>query len=111
MALIVAAHRAGTLTPEQTVARSYARIHAHGDSAIFISLRAEADALAEARALAAAGAESNLPDNGEAAELQRLLVGLAIMRSFRLSCKKAKKPQVFARFANCRGSLSMIGTQ
>jgi hypothetical protein len=53
IASIVVAHRAGTATPEQTVARSYARIHAHGDSAIFISLRAEADALAEARALAA----------------------------------------------------------
>ena len=55
VASIVAAHRAGVVTPEQTVARSYARIHAHGDNAIFISLRAEADALAEARALAMAG--------------------------------------------------------
>ncbi len=55
VAAIVAAHRAGTATPEQTVARSYARIRAHGDPAIFISLRAEADVLAEARALAAAG--------------------------------------------------------
>ncbi len=55
VASIVAAHRAGTATPEQTVARSYARIQAHGDGAVFISLRAEADALAEARALAAAG--------------------------------------------------------
>jgi len=54
---IVAAHRAGAATPEQTVARSYARIRAHGDSAIFISLRAEADAIAEALALGAAGAE------------------------------------------------------
>src|ERR1700690_259130 len=44
---IVAAHRAGTATPEQTVARSYARIRAHGDDAIFISLRAEADLQAE----------------------------------------------------------------
>src|SRR5664279_3903036 len=39
------------MTPEQTVARSYARIRAHGDDAIFISLRPEAEALAEARAL------------------------------------------------------------
>ena len=60
MASIVAAHLAGTLTPEQTVARSYARIHVHGDSAVFISLRAEADALAEARALAAAGADADV---------------------------------------------------
>jgi allophanate hydrolase len=51
VAAIVAAHRAGTATPEQTVARSYARIRAHGDDAIFISLRPEADALAEARTL------------------------------------------------------------
>jgi allophanate hydrolase len=51
VAAIVAAHRAGTATPEQTVARSYARIRAHGDAAIFISLRPEAEALAEARAL------------------------------------------------------------
>jgi allophanate hydrolase len=48
---IVAAHRAGTLSPEQTVARSYARLRAHNDPAIFIGLRDEADALAEARAL------------------------------------------------------------
>ena len=50
---ILAAHRAGTLTPEETVGRSYARIRAHGDPAIFISLRDEKDALAEAKALAA----------------------------------------------------------
>ncbi len=55
VASIVAAHRAGAATPEQTVARSYARIRAHGDPAVFITLRAEAEALAEARALAAAG--------------------------------------------------------
>jgi allophanate hydrolase len=55
VASIVAAHRAGTLTPEQSVARSYARIRAHGDDAIFISLRPESDLLAEARALQAAG--------------------------------------------------------
>jgi len=49
----VAAHRAGAATPEQTVARSFARIRARGDDAIFISLRDEAEAVAEARALAA----------------------------------------------------------
>src|SRR5262245_33843058 len=48
---IVADHRAGRSTPEQTVADCYARIRAHGDPAIFISLRDEADAIAEARAL------------------------------------------------------------
>ena len=45
---ILRAHRAGAMTPEQTVARSFARIRAHGDPAVFISLRDEADALAEA---------------------------------------------------------------
>jgi allophanate hydrolase len=53
VAEIVAAHRAGTATPEQTVAACYARIRAHDDPAIFITLRDEADARAEARALAA----------------------------------------------------------
>ncbi len=48
---ILAAHRAGTLTPEQTVARSYARLRAHDDPAMFISLREEAESVAEARAL------------------------------------------------------------
>ena len=52
VAAIVEAHRAGA-SPEATVARAYARIRAHADPAIFITLRAEADALAEAKALAA----------------------------------------------------------
>lgn len=52
VAAIVAAHRAGTMTPAQTVARSYQRIRAHNDPAIFISLRDETDALAEAARLA-----------------------------------------------------------
>jgi len=59
VAEIVAAHRAGTLTPEQTVARSFARIRVRGDPAIFISLREEAEVLAEARALTG-GAERPL---------------------------------------------------
>ncbi|MDF3809611.1 MULTISPECIES: allophanate hydrolase [Rhodopseudomonas] len=49
---IVAAHRAGTLTPAQTVARSYQRIRAYDDPAVFIALRDEAEALVEAVALA-----------------------------------------------------------
>jgi allophanate hydrolase len=52
VAAIVAAHRDGTLTPAQTVARSYQRIRDHNDPAVFISLRDEKDALAEADALA-----------------------------------------------------------
>ena len=56
VAAILAAHRAGTLSPAQTVARSYQRIREHNDPAIFISLRDEKDALAEAEALAAKNA-------------------------------------------------------
>ncbi len=52
VAAIVAAHRAATMTPAQTVARSYQRIRDHNDPAVFISLRDEKDALAEAEALA-----------------------------------------------------------
>jgi allophanate hydrolase len=55
VASIVDAHGAGTVAPEQTVARSFARIRAHGDSSIFISLREEGEALAEARRLAVDG--------------------------------------------------------
>jgi allophanate hydrolase len=51
VAAIVAAHRAGTTSPAQTVARSFQRIRDHNDPAVFISLRDEADALAEAEAL------------------------------------------------------------
>ena len=60
VAAIVEAHRSGASSPEATVARTYARIRAHGDPAIFITLRDEADALAEAAALAAKG-ETDLP--------------------------------------------------
>ncbi len=49
-ASIVAAHRSGASSPQDTVAECYARIRAHNDPAIFISLRDEADALAEAKA-------------------------------------------------------------
>src|SRR5713101_1454891 len=53
VAAIVAAHRAGTASPAQTVARSFARIRDHDDPAIFISLRDEKAAIAEAEALSA----------------------------------------------------------
>ncbi|MGD9921769.1 MAG: allophanate hydrolase [Pseudorhodoplanes sp.] len=52
---IVAAHRSGAATPEQTVRRSYERIRAYDDPAVFISLRDEAEAVAEARELMSAG--------------------------------------------------------
>jgi len=51
VAEIVAAHREGLMSPAETVARSFQRIRDHADPAIFISLRDEADALTEARAL------------------------------------------------------------
>ena len=54
IASILATHRAGA-SPAETVARAYARIRAHNDPAIFITLRDEADAIAEARALAQKG--------------------------------------------------------
>ena len=57
VAAIVAAHRAGTMTPAD-VARSYQRIRDHNDPAVFISLRDEKDALAEAQALSAKDAAS-----------------------------------------------------
>ena len=53
VASIVAAHRTGTVSPAQTVARCFARIRDHNDPAIFISLREEKEALAEAEALSA----------------------------------------------------------
>jgi allophanate hydrolase len=51
IAAIVAAHRAGIVSPAQTIARTYQRIRDHNDPAIFISLRDEKDAVAEAEAL------------------------------------------------------------
>jgi len=53
VAAIVAAHRAGSVSPAQTVARSFARIRERNDPAIFISLRDEKEALDEAERLAA----------------------------------------------------------
>ena len=61
IAAIVAAHRAGTLTPAQTIARSYQRIRDHNDPAVFISLRDEKDAIAEAEKLAARPDAASMP--------------------------------------------------
>ena len=52
---ILAAHQSGKITPEQTIRRSYERIRAYGDPAVFITLRDEAEALAEVHALMANG--------------------------------------------------------
>ncbi|TQF43949.1 allophanate hydrolase [Bradyrhizobium sp. UNPF46] len=61
IAAIVAAHRAGTLTPAQTIARAYQRIRDYNDPAVFISLREEKDAVAEAEKLAARADAASLP--------------------------------------------------
>jgi allophanate hydrolase len=55
VAEILDAYRTGAIKPEDIVARSFARIHAHNDPAIFITLREEAEVLADARALARSG--------------------------------------------------------
>jgi allophanate hydrolase len=52
---IVRAHRAGTLSPVETVERTFARLAAHDDPAVFISLRAQAEVVAEARVLTQEG--------------------------------------------------------
>ncbi|MFD2181610.1 allophanate hydrolase [Rhodoplanes azumiensis] len=52
---IVSAHRSRSADPAETVARAYARARAYDDPALFITLRDEADAIAEARALTAQG--------------------------------------------------------
>jgi allophanate hydrolase len=52
---MVAAHRSGACSPQQTIAECYARIRAHDDPAIFISLRDEAEAAAEAERLTSEG--------------------------------------------------------
>jgi allophanate hydrolase len=48
---IVRAHRARTMSPVETVERAFARLAAHADPALFISLREKSDVVAEARRL------------------------------------------------------------
>jgi allophanate hydrolase len=48
---IVESHRKGVVTPPETVRRSYERIRALGDPGIFITLRNESEAVAEAHEL------------------------------------------------------------
>jgi allophanate hydrolase len=60
VAEITQAYQTGAATPSGIVARSYARLRALGDPAIFVALRDEIDALAEAEALAA-GSGRDLP--------------------------------------------------
>jgi allophanate hydrolase len=58
VAAIVAAHRDGSASPAETVARSFLRIREHNDPAIFIAVRDEKDAIAEAASLAKKDAAS-----------------------------------------------------
>lgn len=51
IAAIINQHRSKAMSPADTVARSFMRIRDHGDPAIFIGLRDEAEAVAEAEAL------------------------------------------------------------
>jgi len=60
VAEIAAAYRTGVATAAEIVARSYARMRALNDSAVFISILDETAALAEAQALEASG-DRNLP--------------------------------------------------
>jgi allophanate hydrolase len=55
IAALVGAHRSGAVSPEATIAACYRRIREHGDPAVFITLRDEAEAVVEAKALAASG--------------------------------------------------------
>src|SRR5271170_5072532 len=60
LAEILDAYRSGAATPADIVARSYARIRAQADPAIFINLRQEEDVGSEARALMQRG-DTSLP--------------------------------------------------
>jgi allophanate hydrolase len=54
LAATVAAHRAGK-APAETIRQTYARISAHADPALFLALRPESEAIADAERLAQAG--------------------------------------------------------
>ncbi|MDE3175631.1 MAG: allophanate hydrolase [Pseudomonadota bacterium] len=56
LAATIAAHRSGK-SPAQTIEETYARIAAHDDAALFITLRPLSEALADARRLTAQGPE------------------------------------------------------
>ncbi|MFG1397422.1 allophanate hydrolase [Roseixanthobacter pseudopolyaromaticivorans] len=60
VASLLAAHRQGSRSPSDTVRQTYARIAAHDDPAIFITLRPETDVLADAAALERDG-DTSLP--------------------------------------------------
>jgi allophanate hydrolase len=51
LAEMLDSHRSGEFTPAQTIARTYERIRAYNDPALFISFRDEKETCAEAAAL------------------------------------------------------------
>jgi allophanate hydrolase len=55
LSALLADHLDGRVTIAETIAASYARHRAHGDAAIFVSLRPEAEVLSEAQRLQAEG--------------------------------------------------------
>src|ERR1700734_1553278 len=55
VAEILDAYRTGDAPPADIVARSFARLRAHNDPALFISLREEKDVIAEAQTLVRTG--------------------------------------------------------
>ena len=55
VAQLLALHRSGEMSPTETVRRTFARLLAADDPAMFIGLRAEEELLAEAAALDAPG--------------------------------------------------------
>ncbi|RXT55002.1 allophanate hydrolase [Bosea sp. Tri-44] len=57
---ILSSHHDGSRTIAETVSAAYARLRAHADEALFISLKPEADALAEAEHLQADGPQGRL---------------------------------------------------
>ena len=63
VAEILKAYQTGDATPADIVARSFARLRAHDDPALFISLRDEKNVIVEAQALARGG-DKSLPLHG-----------------------------------------------
>jgi allophanate hydrolase len=90
VAEIVAAHRGGAMSPAQTVARSFQRIRDHNDPAVFISLRDERQALAEAEALS----------NKDPAQLP--LYGVPVAVKDNIDAAGLLPPPPARRFPTCR---------
>ena len=102
LADILDAHRFGAGNPSQTVARTYERIRAYDDPALFITLRDEKDALADTAALEAKNAR-DLPLYG---------VPIAVKDNIDVAgCQRPPPPGVFVwTKARCdRGGAAACG--